>query len=80
MCGDLSPQFNGIIFTGTIFIASLIGSVTFAIEKKFPLGYILDPILLFFSTAAVVIMKRSEIKCVVNKSKDSLCWSILQFN
>ena len=55
MNGDLSPQFNGIISTGTIFIAPLIVSVTFALEKKFPVGYISGPILLFFSTAAVVI-------------------------
>ena len=55
MCGDLSPQFNGIMSIGTTLIAHEIGSVTFALQKILPVGYISDPILLFFSTAALVL-------------------------
>ena len=55
ICGDLSPQFNGIMSIGTILIAPQIGSVTFALQKIFPVGYISDPILLIFSSAALVL-------------------------
>ena len=52
ICGDLSPQFNVIMFIGTIFIAPVICSLMFTLVKMLSTGHISTPILLFFTTAA----------------------------